>query len=145
MIYALLALLSGGTVATSILLNARLGVVKCLYKGVFINYLIGFLVALPIALLFNGLKFTHVEINWKLLLSLTGGAIGFVAVILNSHITPKIGILYITILLFIGQLGTGIVIDGIRDGSFSIGKIVGGLLIITGLVYLLKLERGKKG
>jgi len=145
MIYALLALLSGGTVATSILLNARLGVVKGLYKGVFINYLIGFLVALPIALLFNGLNFPGIEINWKLLLSLTGGAIGFVAVILNSHITPKIGILYITILLFIGQLGTGIVIDGIRDGSFSIGKIVGGLLIITGLVYLLKLERGKKG
>ena len=145
MIYSLLALLSGGTVAASILLNARLGVVKGPYKGVFINYLIGFLVALPITLLFNGLNFPGIEINWILLLSLTGGVIGFVAVILNSHITPKIGILYITILLFIGQLGTGVVIDGIRDGSFSIGKIVGGLLIITGLVYLLRLERGKKG
>lgn len=144
MIYSLLALLSGGTVATSILLNARLGAVKGLYKGVFVNYLMGFLVSLPLALIINGLNIPNMEINWLFFVALSGGAIGFVAVMLNSHLTPKIGILYITILLFIGQLGTGIVIDGIRDGSFSFGKITGGLLIVAGLVYLLKMERNNK-
>jgi len=141
MIYSLLALLSGGTVATSILLNARLGAVKGLYKGVFVNYLMGMLVSLPIALIINGLNIPQIEFNWTLMIALTGGAIGFVAVILNSHLTPKIGILYITILLFIGQLGTGIVIDGIREGTFSIGKISGGILIVAGLVYLLRQEK----
>ncbi|MCD6323175.1 MAG: DMT family transporter [Clostridiales bacterium] len=143
MIYSLLALLSGGTVTTSILLNARLGAVKGLYKGVFVNYMTGMVVSLPIALIISGLNFPQIEVNWMLMLALSGGIIGFVCVILSSHITPKIGILYITILLFIGQLGTGVVIDIIREGSFSIGKIIGGVVIVAGLVYLLKLEKVK--
>lgn len=143
MIYSLLALLSGGTVATSILLNARLGAVKGLYKGVYVNYLMGLMVSLPIALIINGLNLPQIELNWTLMLALSGGVIGFVCVMLNSHITPKIGILYITILLFIGQLGTGVLIDIVREGSASIGKIVGGVLIVAGLVYLLRLEKTK--
>ena len=144
MIYSLLALLSGGTVATSILLNARLGAIKGLKKGVFVNYLMGLVVSLPIALLINGTTLPDIEINWMFILALTGGAIGFLAVMMNSYITPRIGILYVTILLFIGQLGTGVIIDRIRDGSIQIGKIMGGLLIVTGLVYLLRLEKNKK-
>lgn len=143
MIYSLLALLSGGTVATSILLNARLAAVKGLYKGVFVNYMTGLMVSLPIALIINGMNLPQLELNWILVLALTGGAIGFVAVILNSHLTPKIGILYITILLFVGQIGTGVIIDLIREGSFSFGKVVGGALIVGGLVYLLWLEKNK--
>ncbi len=143
MIYSLLALLSGGTVTTSILLNARLGAVKGLYKGVFVNYMTGMVVSLPIALIISGLNFPQIEVNGMLMLALSGGIIGFVCVILSSHITPKIGILYITILLFIGQLGTGVVIDIIREGSFSIGKIIGGVVIVSGLVYLLRLEKVK--
>ena len=144
MIYSLLALLSGGTVATSILLNARLAAVKGLNKGVFINYIMGLVVSLPIALLINGTAFPAVEFNWSLAVALTGGAIGFLAVMMNSYLTPRIGILYITILLFIGQIGTGVVIDGIREGVFQAGKIIGGILIVAGLVYLLRLERNKK-
>jgi uncharacterized membrane protein YdcZ (DUF606 family) len=143
MIYSLLALISGGTVAASILLNARLGALKGLYKGVFVNYLLGVIVSVPLVLIINGLSFPAVEFNWSLMIALTGGAIGYVVVLLNSHITPKIGILYVTILLFIGQLGTGIVIDAIREGNVSAGKITGGLLIIAGLVYLLRVERTK--
>ena len=143
MIYSLLALISGGTVAASILLNARLGALKGLYKGVFVNYLLGVIVSIPLVLIINGLSFPAVEFNWSLATALTGGAIGYVVVLLNSHITPKIGILYVTILLFIGQLGTGIIIDAIREGNISAGKITGGLLIIAGLVYLLRVERTK--
>ncbi|MDX1358316.1 MAG: DMT family transporter [Clostridia bacterium] len=143
MIYSLLALISGGTVAASILLNARLGALKGLYKGVFVNYLLGVIVSIPLVLIINGLSFPAVEFNWSLAIALTGGAIGYVVVLLNSHITPKIGILYVTILLFIGQLGTGIIIDAIREGNVSAGKITGGLLIIAGLVYLLRVERTK--
>ena len=143
MIYSLLALISGGTVAASILLNARLGALKGLYKGVFVNYLLGVIVSVPLVLIINGLNFPAVEFNWSLAIALTGGAIGYVVVLLNSYITPKIGILYVTILLFIVQLGTGIIIDAIREGNVSAGKITGGLLIIAGLVYLLRVERTK--
>ena len=141
MLFSLLALLSGGTVATSILLNAKLGAIKGFGKGVYVNYLMGVLVSLPIALVINGLTLPEFGFSWQLVLALTGGAIGYVVVVLNSSITPKIGILYVTILLFIGQLGTGVFIDWIREGSVSAGRIAGGLLIMAGLVYLLRLER----
>lgn len=141
MIYSLLALISGGTVATSILLNARLGAVKGLYKGVFVNYLMGVIVSIPIILIFNGFKLPSVEFSWPMIFALSGGAIGYVVVSLNNHITPKIGILYVTILLFIGQLGTGVIIDAFREGSVSPGKITGGILIIAGLAYLLYVEK----
>jgi len=143
MIYSLIALISGGTVAVSILLNARLGALKGLYKGVFVNYMMGSLLAIPLAVIINGFTIPDIAFNWALIISLSGGMIGYVVVLLNSHLTPKIGILYVTILLFIGQIGTGIIIDGIRDGHFSAGKIFGSILIITGLAYLLRLERIK--
>lgn len=144
MIYSLLALISGATVATSILLNARLAAVKGLYKGVFVNYMMGVLISVPLAIVINGFKLPVFDFDLTLLVALSGGAIGYVVVMLNSHITPKIGILYVTILLFVGQLGTGIVIDAIREGSVSVGKTAGGLLIIAGLAYLLILEKDKR-
>lgn len=144
MIYSLLALISGATVATSILLNARLAAVKGLYKGVFVNYMMGVLISVPLAIVINGFKLPVFDFDLALLVALSGGAIGYVVVMLNSHITPKIGILYVTILLFVGQLGTGIVIDAIREGSVSVGKTAGGLLIIAGLAYLLILEKDKR-
>lgn len=143
MIYSLIALVSGSTVAVSILLNARLGAVKGLYKGVFVNYMMGSLLAISLALIISGAKIPVINFNLTLLIALSGGIIGYVVVLLNSHLTPKIGILYVTVLLFIGQIGTGILIDGIRDGHFSAGKISGSVLIIAGLVYLLRLERVK--
>ena len=105
--------------------------------------MMGLAVSLPIMLIINGLNFPQIEFNWLLLFSLTGGLIGFVCVVLSSHITPKIGILYVTILLFVGQLSTGVIIDGIREGTFPVGKIIGGVLIVTGLFYLLRLEKVK--
>lgn len=141
MFYSFLALLSGANIAVSILMNARLGAIKGLYKSAYINYVMGLVIAVPLAIILKGFDFSNISLSLADAVAFTGGAIGFMVVVLNNHLTPKIGIIYVTILLFIGQLGVGTVIDAIRSGVFSFGKILGGVLIIAGLVYLVKIEK----
>ena len=141
MLYSFLALLSGVNVAVSIMLNARLGAVKGLYKGAFINYFLGMCVALPLALIVTGFRLGSVKISLSELFILTGGSIGYLVVLINNNITPKIGILYVTVILFIGQIATGALMDILAGEPVSIGKITGALLILAGLIYLVKAEK----
>ncbi|MBN2557486.1 MAG: DMT family transporter [Clostridia bacterium] len=141
MLYSFLALLSGGIVAAAILMNARLGALRGLNKGAFINYAAGLVLAIPIALAFGRGSIGSYAFEPGDLIALTGGAIGYFVVILNNHITPRIGIIFVTILLFIGQIGTGAIIDAVRTGDVSIGRTIGGLLIMIGLIYLVFAEK----
>lgn len=141
MIYSFIALLSGVNVAVSIMLNARLGAIKGLYKGAFINYFMGLCITLPLYLIIAGFKIPELNISLPEIFILAGGSIGYMVVLINNNITPKIGILYVTILLFIGQIATGTVLDIIAGDSVSAGKLVGSLLILAGLVYLVKAEK----
>lgn len=143
MLYSLLAFLSGANVAASIILNARLGAVKGLEKGVFINYIMGLAISLPIALAVSGISFSGLEISPLGLFALIGGTLGYTVVLINNRITPLIGILYVTVILFIGQITAGSILDIVRGDEVSIGKLAGSVLILAGLVYLVKIE--KKG
>jgi uncharacterized membrane protein YdcZ (DUF606 family) len=141
MIYSFLALLSGVNVAVSIMLNARLGAIKGLYKGAFINYFMGLCITLPLYLIIAGFTLPSLNISLPEIFILTGGSIGYLVVLINNNITPKIGILYVTILLFIGQIATGALMDVIGGDSISSGKLIGALLILAGLIYLVKAEK----
>ena len=49
-----------------------------------------------------------------------------------------------TLLIFIGQLFIGIIIDYFALNQLSIGKVIGGLLVLTGLTYNLLLDKKQK-
>ncbi len=53
----------------------------------------------------------------------------------SNVVIPKIPTMYTTLLIFIGQIFTGIIIDYLRLSSISKGKIIGGLLILLGMLY----------
>lgn len=67
-----------------------------------------------------------------------GGAIGSLIMLLNSLIINRLSAVYVTILVFIGQMATGIIIDYFRWEVISKGKIIGGILLFTGLIYYMK-------
>jgi transporter family-2 protein len=48
--------------------------------------------------------------------------------------------LYITLIIFIGQLFTGIIIDCITIKTIPLAKIIGGLLVVLGLAYNLYVD-----
>ena len=70
----------------------------------------------------------------------TGGLVGVAVVTLSSYLSGKVSSFYLTLLLFVGQLFTGIVIDGLSTGKISIYQVVGGLLVILGLSYNLYID-----
>jgi len=70
-----------------------------------------------------------------------GGLMGIMVVGISSYLTPKISVFYLTLFLFVGQLFVGVFLDYIALGQLSIGKVIGGLLVVTGLTYNLIIDK----
>ncbi|WP_017414808.1 DMT family transporter [Clostridium tunisiense] len=136
MIYIVLAIICGGLTIVSIIINANLGQKLGVFQGGFVNYVMGLSVTLIIIALlrltgnFQIDNFTGIPFYAYL-----GGFVGVMVVVASNIVIPKIPAVYSTVLIFIGQIFTGLFIDYIRIGNISIGKIVGGLIIIGGIMY----------
>lgn len=140
--YITIALMTGSLVIISMIMNSRVGDEIGLFQGVFINYVLGTVVSILI-LLFN-LKTITVASNipwWAYL----GGVLGVVIVSISNVIIPKIPTIYTTLLIFIGQLFTGMMIDLLTHVDVSKGKVIGGLLICIGLFYNLIVDKKQLG
>ncbi len=71
----------------------------------------------------------------------TGGLVGVVVIALSSYLSSKISAFYLTLLLFVGQLFTGMVLDYLVVNDFSIIKLLGGMLVVIGLSYNLIIDK----
>ncbi|HEX3021602.1 MAG TPA: DMT family transporter [Lachnospiraceae bacterium] len=127
---------SGITVVVSRTTNAKLGKVIGNIKSTFYNYLTGLIVSILILFLsqeqMGSILPPKKVTDYVMYL---GGIIGVVAIMLSNYVTPRISSFQLTIILFISQLFTGILIDWISYETFSLGKVIGGLLAILGLTY----------
>lgn len=141
MIYVLFAILSGVTNVVSRSVNFVLSDKIGMYQSTFFNYVFGLAGSLLI-LLVSGETFklfaaSSYNAPWYVY---TGGLVGVAVVTLSSYLSGKVSSFYLTLLLFIGQLFTGILIDGLSTGKISIYQVVGGLLVILGLSYNLYID-----
>lgn len=142
MIYLLIAVLSGVSTVIARVLNYVLAEKIGVLQGTFFNYVTG-LLGSCVLLLISGdtLKlFTKGAYSapwWAYL----GGLLGIVVIGLSSYLSSKLAAFYVTLLLFVGQLFTGILIDYISLGEFSLYKILGGILVCIGLGYNLILDQ----
>jgi len=134
--------LSGVLLVISRSYNARLADATSVFVSTFFNYFCGLATAILVFLLFGlnepiwmGVSFSP---NWWIYL---GGAIGVFTVWLSNIVVVKIPQLYITLLMFVGQVFTGVLMDALIDGSFSTENIIGGVFVSAGLALNLLLER----
>lgn len=136
--YIIIALMTGSLVILSMIMNSRVGDEIGLFQGVFVNYVLGLFVS-TIILLFNikTIDFPG-NIPWWAYL---GGALGVTIVAISNVLIPKIPTIYTTLLIFIGQLFTGMIIDLLTNVEVSKGKIIGGVLICMGLFYNLIVDK----
>lgn len=142
MLYIILGALCGSITLLSMIVNSHLAKRIGTFKGTLINYIVGLLSTLililivknSVALSFNSLSRTPI---WAIL----GGLIGVMVVATSNIVIPKIPTIYTTLLIFMGQLSTGILIDYFIVGFVSKGKIIGGLLILLGLIYNSKVDK----
>ena len=139
---ALAVFLSGALVVVSRSYNSRLADQTSMFVSTFFNYVCGLAAAIPVFLLL-GLKepvWTGLTLSsdWWIYL---GGAIGVATVWLSNVVVVKIPQLYITLLMFVGQVFTGVLMDALIDGAFSTENIIGGVLVALGLALNLLFER----
>ena len=66
---------------------------------------------------------------------------GLVVIWASNMIVPKIAAAYLVILAFIGQILTSALIDYFYLDLLSKGKIIGGLIILLGLLYNVRVDK----
>ncbi len=146
MLYIFIAILAGVSIVIGRVLNANSAGKIGTFSGTFFNNLIGLLFSLIFLLISNEtLNISAAVLKPIPLWAYLGGLFGVLVVVVSNYITPKISSFYLTFFTFIGQLFVGIMIDYFISNKLSIGKIVGGFLVLAGLTYNLLVDKQNLG
>lgn len=142
MIYIAIALVTGSMVVLSMVINSKLAGRIGVISGTLVNYVVG-LVGITVFLL---LKDRGMDVELSAFKTIPiwayfGGAVGVLVVSLSNVVIPKIPTIYSSILIFIGQISMGMLIDYFLLDIISAGKLVGSGLILLGLMYNFNLDR----
>ncbi|MBB6714575.1 DMT family transporter [Clostridium gasigenes] len=136
MLYIILAVLCGSITIVAMIINSHLAKKIGVLQGTLINYIVGLVsTILLLSIVRNYVDLSVGSLSEIPFWAFLGGLLGVIVVSTSNIIIPKIPTIYTTLLIFIGQLFTGIFIDYFIVGFVSKGKIIGGLLILLGLIY----------
>ena len=142
MIYILFAILCGVTNVLSRSVNFVLSDKIGMYQSTLFNYIFGlsgsFLLLLISGETFKLFTVSSYNAPWFVY---TGGLLGVIIVTMLSFLSSKVSSFYLTLLLFVGQLFTGITIDALSTGKISSYQLIGGTLVVLGLSYNLYIDK----
>lgn len=142
MFYIFISILAGVSIVVARIINSNLAERIGIFQGTFFNYVVGLIFsAIFLFISSETLNLSILKTNALPIWAYLGGMVGVVVVVLSSYITPKISAFYLTLLMFIGQLFVGIIIDYFTINKLSVGKIIGGCLVLAGLTYNLIIDR----
>lgn len=135
----ILAFLSGFVVVINLIVNSQLAKRIGIFHGAFYNYLIGSIFGFIVFLVIRdtSIKTMSTVPVWAYF----GGFIGVFVLGLQNFVVPKIPIVYSSLIMFLGQLFTGLAIDFFIKNSFSLSFLIGGLLILIGLGYNVHIDK----
>jgi transporter family-2 protein len=141
LIAVVVSFFAGVNIVISRTLNAKLAALTSVRTGTFYNYLVGLIISIPVFLLLGNNEITLTEFtlspNWYIYL---GGTLGVCVVVLSNITVVKISAFYLTLLIFIGQIFSGILVDAVISQVFSSRNLIGGILVSTGLCVNLLLD-----
>ena len=142
-LYILSGISAGIVVVFARSINANLARKIGLNSSTFFNFIVGLIVSfIVLILLGDGLgSYSKVDIGVIPSWAYIGSVLGVGVVFLSNYTAMRISAFYLTLLIFIGQLFSGVLIDFVILDSLSIGKILGGLLVLIGLSYNLLLDK----
>ena len=142
MIYILFAILCGVSNVLSRSVNFVLSEKIGMYQSTLFNYIFGlsgsFLLLLISGETFKLFTTSSYNAPWFVY---TGGLLGVIVVTMLSFLSSKVSSFYLTLLLFVGQLFTGIIIDALSTGKISFYQVLGGALVVLGLTYNLYIDK----
>jgi len=138
----LFAILAGAMVVLSMVMNSQLARGVGIFQGVFINFAAGLLTSLPVYFVcsfyeLEALGAMSYAAPWYAFL----GAFYAIAIVAACNVViPKIPVVYSAVLIFLGQIVTGLVLDALTAGFFDPYKAIGALLITVGLFLNTKTD-----
>jgi len=137
-----LSLASGFTVVLSRTISARLAQETTILKSTFYNFFIGLVISCIIIVAVGG----YGQLSSKILISSNiwiylGGIIGVFVVLFSNAIVTKISSFYMTLLLFIGQVFAGLILDILLTHSFTPRNLIGGIFVATGLALIMWVDK----
>lgn len=140
----IVSFMSGIAIVLSRTINAKLAQETSLLISTFYNYVIGLFISCIIMLLLGGYGELYLKIQkpsnvWIYL----GGVISVFVVILSNATVTKISSLYMTLLIFIGQVFTGILLDFLLTHTFSQKNLIGSIFVTTGLALNVWLDKNR--
>lgn len=141
-IYVLLSIAAGALVALTTSMNAALGKRVSVEGSTLINYATGLLTSLVLALFLR--RLTVPDLSGLPAFVYLGGALGVCVVLLNCIVLPRVPVVLVTMLLFTGQVLMGMVVDALAGIPLTLGKVLGALLIVAGLVFNVWIDRDGK-
>ena len=144
-LYLIISVLSGVTIVLARILNAKLAQKIGTIQATVINYVVGILFSLLFWMIANkgfsiASSSSHIPF-WAYF----GGLLGVTIIMLSNYTTPRISAFYLTLLVFLGQLGLSILIDWLVSKDFSLFKLIGSLFVVAGFTYNLLLDRKSVG
>lgn len=145
MFYMVISALAGVSIVVARIINAALASRIGTLQSTFFNYITGLTFSFVFLLISReALNSPVTRLGAIPLWAYTGGLLGVMVIILSNFTTPRVPAFYLTLLIFIGQLFAGILIDYFISGDISAGKIIGGILVLAGLAYNLLLDRKRE-
>jgi transporter family-2 protein len=140
-----MSILCGVSIIVARIINSNLADKIGILQGTFINYVVGLIFSVIFLLLSREFtSFSHIKFYSIPLWVYSGGLVGVIVVVLSSYIVPKIPVFCSTLIIFVGQLFAGILIDYINSNKLSIGKLIGGIMVLIGLTYNLLVDKKEK-
>lgn len=142
MIFAIFsAVLSGLTRVVSRMVNAQLSSAIGPFESTFYNYMTGLACSLAVVFLLHENLQLDLVLGAKLpLIAYLGGFVGVLFIVLSNAISPKLSVFQMTLLIFLGQIGGGLMIDLLLGTNLSFGKLLGGALVLVGLIRFNNFE-----
>ncbi|MDK2808643.1 MAG: bacterial/archaeal transporter family-2 protein [Clostridiales bacterium] len=141
----ILSFLAGVSIVVARTLNARFAKETSLLTSTFYNFFFGTLTAIVVFFIFGGGEDIH--LLWTIHLSpiwYFGGILGVLAVFLLNLTVVKIPSFYMTLLLFVGQIGAGLIFDSLRQGVFSKEQATGALCVLVGMLLSMYFDDKKE-
>jgi len=137
--------IAGVGIVISRTLNAKLSDLSSIRIGTFFNYFVGLLVSLPVLLLLGGNEIAVMDFSfsssWYIYF---GGVLGVCVILLGNITVVKVSAFYLTLLIFVGQVFSGVLVDIVISQEVSARIITGGVFVSAGLCLNLILDRRLK-
>lgn len=133
------SVVAGSLIVFTRIFNFKMAEKIGLFEGASLNYIAGLIFSMILAFFYKD-QFINGFFNvptWAYL----GGLFGVGVIVLSSYLTKRVSSFYLTLLIFLGQLITGMVIDYFVIGHVALAKILGGGLVVVGFGYNLLIDR----